>query len=570
MALLPLTLTTSCEDDYADNAEEILVGDGTLRVHAYMGNTRAARTWWAIDDSIGVTGNGYHNVEYKINPSFINLFDHFAGGPIFYNNTNYNQAKYTAYYPFSGAAGTSCGIIYASTANQDSAAQAKYDFLFANPTPNYNTEVNFNFHHRMASIMLVFVDSAGQPAVVNDWLTMHLDSSLYMAGWFDTETGVATVDNSGKRLSVDTTMYVANTRTDTAIFPQKRIIIFPQADSITIPNNLYVVAKGKVYTGTLPIPIVESGNQYTYIVMIGKPAGSSGGDSKLIILSGTVEPWIPDGDAYGTSIADSTAEVLPWILTPDTAHAQGISDDTQLHPWGETAIDTASASGFASGLDVLPWNLMPDTAKATNISDGTNLHPWGEMAIDTANANYIANGTTDVLPWNLHPDTAKATNINGGTILHPWGDMVKDTASAGGFASGVEAIPWNFNPDTAKATTINTGAILHPWGQTVKDTAIADAIANDYADVLPWIMTGNYMATAASVAQYGILHPWGQTVKDTATSKPVANDYTDVIPWMMTGNYKATAPAVSDGSSTFPWRVDPGYTPGVYNLTPTP
>lgn len=268
----------------ACSSEEVTTvpdGEVALQVNAAISGTatRASGTAWAEDDRIGISTAGdatqtsYANMPYTWDGSS------FAsdGADIYFRDAT-ETVTFSAYYPFSGTAGTAAGSISASTDadNQTTENQPTIDFLYAtgataskeNPTVYFTDDHAFS--HRMTRITIEFKEGSSVD-FDGGMLTGYTLGGMVMKGSFDTATGEATADATATATPL--TITPGNVTTTSGAYTTS-VIVFPQEDVTDIP--LSVTVDGRTYSATLTVPDhnsvtgLQAGCDYRFPVTVSK------------------------------------------------------------------------------------------------------------------------------------------------------------------------------------------------------------------------------------------------------------------------------------------------------------
>lgn len=208
--------------------------------------SRAAGTAWAKNDRIGITatktsGNLCTNAPY-VTLAADGTFT--PEGEVFYFQDK-EEVTFTAYYPFTGTDGTrpgTNGVISKTITAADQApdVQTQIDYLFAQAKgSSAQPEVQFQFNHAMSRIELHFLPGTGVLSLSDIEYTID---NLRLAGTFDTNTGVATVDATVQEAPL--TLSVSGNNADELT---SALILFPQQKDAEV--TLSVTMKGVNYSG---------------------------------------------------------------------------------------------------------------------------------------------------------------------------------------------------------------------------------------------------------------------------------------------------------------------------------
>jgi hypothetical protein len=525
LALLPILSAVSCNDDFDEFGEESLY-DGGMFIYGSTDFTRAARTWWHSDDSIGISGNGYVNTQYRVDNSS-NMesakFKYYSGQEICYNSANRNRARYSAYYPFMGDTCISPGIVYHETYDQSDSAQRTYDYLY-DDTVNIKENVFFHFHHMMASVYFLFVTPEAEPA--SDTLGFILDTTFICRGYFNTETGQAWATGTTRGTIHDTIMV------DSGVYPTAQLILFPQ-DSLaadTNSMNFTVYTKDSVYHGNFWFPKLEAGNQYTFTVIVGTSVGvwaylnpwMPGPHGYAFNPHGVIWPWTPGENGYPF---DPDGKLWPWGKGQNGVDMPVVGKDS-LHPWIGGPIGKQFKA--TDSVVINPW--AGGAHAVTDTINGDTLVPWGHG--DSTSSLSFPNKLN---PWAAGP-LAVTDTIQGDT-LKPWAPgihAVTDTINA-----DTTLYPWAHGDSTWQNYLFDTSTIT-PWGGNTGANSFQD-VTNAFIE--NW--NGGEPMTDFDSVYYSILHPW---IGGEQTDPPFWDKY---FPWI--GGADSRDMRVSSGSQVFPW-----------------
>ena len=275
------------------NRETVVPEDGTVaaKISAEIGGvrTRAAGNEWAQNDVIGIstvdgTKTLYANIPYKYSGTAFQA----DGAGIYFQSRE--EVTFNAYYPFTGAAGTSAGTIAANTGteNQSAPAQACIDFLFAagakaktdSPVVAFTDKSSAggpdnSFKHRMSQITLKLIE--GDDMTFADKLSGYTIKGLLLDGTFDRETGIASVRADSE--TDDLSMPLSDVTTTEKTYTTAPVILFPQA----VSNEkivLEVVVDGITYTASLSLGALDAGSNYIFPVTVRK-TGMSAGEAEI-------------------------------------------------------------------------------------------------------------------------------------------------------------------------------------------------------------------------------------------------------------------------------------------------
>ena len=277
-------------------------GEVALKVNATISGTvtRASGTTWADNDQIGIstvgttTQTSYANIPYTWNGS---SFDS-DGTDIYFQNLD--EVTFSAYYPFTGTAGTAAGTISVSTdaSNQTTANQPKIDFLYTSGAtadkehPTVDFVGNHAFNHCMTQITIEFKEGSDVD-FDSGLLTGYTLSSMVMSGSFDTANGTATAADEETE---DLTISLSNVSTTNGTYSTS-VIVFPQEDVTSIP--LTVTVNKQTYKATLTVPAynsvtgLQAGVNYRFPVTVSKTG--------LTVGKADIKDWTTVSDDSGNT-----------------------------------------------------------------------------------------------------------------------------------------------------------------------------------------------------------------------------------------------------------------------------
>jgi hypothetical protein len=246
-------------------------------------STRASGTSWISGDLVSITAaaensgaTNYSNEEYTSDAS--GNFTYTSGAEIYYKDSN--AVDFTAYYPFSGTAGTAAGTVSKTVAATDesSTGQPAIDYLWAQKTDvAKGATVTFAFTHKMSELTLKFISGTGLPDVTSLSYTL---SGIILAGTFIPSTGVAATSGT---TTGSLTMSSVNTTST--------LILFPNASTQTA--SLSVTSGSVTYTSSFTVPIMTSGNNYEIDVTVNKTG--------LSVSGSTITNWSSGGTTTATA-----------------------------------------------------------------------------------------------------------------------------------------------------------------------------------------------------------------------------------------------------------------------------
>lgn len=250
--------------------------------------TRTSGESWNKGDKIGITSGKYANMEYTTD----NGEGDFTGKVIYFKNKR-EPEDFTAYYPYTGSEGTMPAPIEATTevSKQTPEAQAQFDFLYAEKRGVIgadNTEVAFDFFHKMSKITLIFKDGIGNPVST---ITSYRIEGLKLKGTFDPATDICAASDTAAAESLEWTVTAGNLKSGDSL---PSFIVFPQnPDQVTlritadIEDGRYVCNLG--FDGGL-----ESGKHYLYTITVHK--------TKLLVGKSEIVGWDNRNDGFDAVI----------------------------------------------------------------------------------------------------------------------------------------------------------------------------------------------------------------------------------------------------------------------------
>lgn len=280
LILAAATTLAACSSD-----ESTSLDNNTTSAVKFSGgiSTRASGTAWTSGDLVGITAaaensgtTNYANEEYT---SDVNgNFTYVSSDEIYYKDAN--AVDFTAYYPFSGPAGTAASTVTKtiSATDESSTGQPAIDYLYATKTGvAKGTAVTFAFAHKMSELTLTFISGTGSPDITSLSYTL---SGIILAGTFIPSTGVAATSGT-------TTGSLSMSSVNTS----STLILFP--NSSTSSANLSVTSGSVTYTATFTVPIMTSGNNYAINVTINKTG--------LSVSGSTITNWTSGGTTTATA-----------------------------------------------------------------------------------------------------------------------------------------------------------------------------------------------------------------------------------------------------------------------------
>jgi len=279
LILAAATTLAACSSD-----ESTSVDNSTLAVKFSGGiSTRASGTAWTSGDLVGITAaaensgtTNYANEEYTSDAS--GNFTYKSGDEIYYKDTL--AVDFTAYYPFSGTAGTAASTVTKTIAvtNESSTGKPAIDYLWAKKTDvAKGTTVTFAFAHKMSELTLKFISGTGSPDVTSLSYTL---SGIILAGTFIPSTGVAATSGT-----------TTGSLSMSSVNASSTLILFP--NSSTSSASLSVTSGSVTYTASFTVPIMTSGNNYEIDVTMNKTG--------LSISSSTITDWSSGGTTTATA-----------------------------------------------------------------------------------------------------------------------------------------------------------------------------------------------------------------------------------------------------------------------------
>lgn len=286
-AMLTLAFT-ACSNNEIENLEEPVAAQFSASISDAI-ETRALGTLWDKGDVIGITASDnndmaakYTNIQYTT----ANGDGNFTGTAIYFQNTG--NVTFSAYYPFTGTAGTAAGTISSDTkvTNQAVDKQKNIDYLYASVEDKSYKEktVAFQFDHKMSEITLTF--KAGTDVDLDN-ITKYTISGLKMEGSFNTATGEATATaNAAEDLTMSGSCLSGG---EAAVDP---VILYPQAATNV---KLSITLDGQKYGCDLTIDgsVLKAGTNYTFTITVNK--------EKLTVDKATINGWTSIIGGSGTA-----------------------------------------------------------------------------------------------------------------------------------------------------------------------------------------------------------------------------------------------------------------------------
>ncbi len=263
LAAATITLAACTNEDNIIDIDEPV----KIRINASIENsspTRASDESWASGDIIGVTMVGrYNNLSYTTADG-TGTFE----GEVMYFRNKRDAETITAYYPYSGMAGTVPGTVDANTGGtyQTPAEQAKFDFLFAKKenVSGSRPDVTLDFSHKMSKLTFIFNNGNGGTDVRK--ITSCSISGLALEGTFNTATGDCAAKSGTTASTLDLSLSVDP---DRKLSP---VILFPQ----TVERVIMKItdSEEQEYSCELKFPDnrLVSGNHYVYTIVVKKTA----------------------------------------------------------------------------------------------------------------------------------------------------------------------------------------------------------------------------------------------------------------------------------------------------------
>lgn len=272
------TVFTACNKDseeFPAVRAEINAGINGMTDAQTTPSSRAAETFWAAGDAIGVTATSgtaeYNNICYKTtdgNGDFSAL-----PGAQGEDNSIYFQTadavSFSAYYPYTGANGAPAGIVEKTltAADQTAEAQPAIDYLFGTGSGSSAAPiVSLKFDHCMSRVVLKFKQGEGFTFPAGGF--SYTLSGLKMKGSFNTADGKAEADAQAQPAEISMEVAVAE---KAATITSSPLILFPQAST---KAGLKVDIEGVTYSNSFNISAegLKPAHTYTYNVTVNRTA----------------------------------------------------------------------------------------------------------------------------------------------------------------------------------------------------------------------------------------------------------------------------------------------------------
>ncbi|MDE5788284.1 MAG: fimbrillin family protein [Bacteroidaceae bacterium] len=256
-----LLAACNSEDNYM---EEPVVA----QISATIGQGAASRACdekWTEGDEIGVTmGDLYINRKYTTESG-----DGTFTGALMYFKNKKDKLTVSAYYPYSGAEGTSAPVVETSTDTdrQTATEQPKIDFMYTtmDGVSGAQPDVNLRFYHKMSKLTLIF-KNGNEGTDVGKIISYKIDG-LILDGTFNPLDGVCMAKADGEARSINIEMPLGTVKDGARVFP---LILFPQVVN-KLPMRIHD-SEGQDYVCELNIGAdgLVAGNNYLFTITVKK------------------------------------------------------------------------------------------------------------------------------------------------------------------------------------------------------------------------------------------------------------------------------------------------------------
>lgn len=349
--ILPIFLLglVACSEDEIGNSEKWKV-EGMVPanfvgcINKAVSSRSTIEGIWEPGNAIGISGGDkYINCKYVAETEGTDR--HFTPATkedsIYFDTSD--PISFTAYYPYTGATGTSAGVINKTITAEDQSEQnqTNIDYLFGTGQGSKASPlVALELEHKMALISFKFNNGYG---VDLDQMENFTISGLKLSGEFNPLNGnaVATSETT-EDITIPADQYTGSSYT-------KSLIFFPQTNL-----DLNISASFGTYnvSGKLPITSLASGYKYTCVVTVNK-----GG------LNVIVEDGVEWDDDLQTS---NPQEMTSMVKIPALPSGDGVSE-VELSIGGTEISDFNPSTEYpvASGQEVVLSFKLADGKRVT-------------------------------------------------------------------------------------------------------------------------------------------------------------------------------------------------------------
>lgn len=402
--LLGSLLCLSCSDDEQEKGinQQPSTGEVTFGVDLSAFSTRVTQdgSSWSNGDQIGAYVldakslepiTGAVNVPYVCSEEGTSVS--FASTAPLKVQTDGVPVKFMAYYPYTadmqgfhypvqlaaqGNGSTACDLLYATTSE---------DYVYSSES---DTHIALNFKHRLAKVILKFVDMEKNPLEVSD---VRIEG-MQTGASFHVQTDVLTVDPS----SVATMTPYHNTTTGFY-----EAIILPSAlkDTYKVTFVLDNRKKEWIFTNLdIALPQFHKGYSYTFALYIDNSGFVEMGRLESVDAGNSSAPWEDGSSEEGTAEGDK-APVSGYRFSPADATQQVLAD-TELKISFEGAAPELGTSGRIRIYRMSDHKLVDEISMADrreSIVDGvTKLNTWMDIIGVTPTGSSVSRRIVNYYP----------------------------------------------------------------------------------------------------------------------------------------------------------------------------
>lgn len=279
-----LALLSGCNNDY--DGRDIAGSKLVVSASIDQVKTRASDTEWAVNDAIGVSDNLSMNPNLNIKYVAGSTTGNFTSATGIYILGS-ESVTYTAYYPYSGAEGSSAGEVDFSIIDGSGkyVGSSTIDFMFAQgaTATRENPQVNFTFKHMMSKLKLDFKDS-GAVGTRADTPISYTLRGVIVDGTFNTADGTVTRGTTKGDVTVNATLGTASS----VILPP---MVASEEGGTPEEIQLIITVEDKIYSGTFT-PALSGSQEYQYSIDLSQTESGE----KLQISTPTIDGWTPNDE----------------------------------------------------------------------------------------------------------------------------------------------------------------------------------------------------------------------------------------------------------------------------------
>ncbi len=379
--LLGLFFLSCSEDEEAVNGKDLTSGTITFSVDLTNFTTRVTQdgSSWNSGDKIGtyvLNAKTSEPVSEAVNVPYTCSEDGQSVGfvsdaPLAVQDDG-NPVKFIAYYPYNADVRD---FIYPVQLAAQGNGSIACDLLYATSSEDYtytkesDTNIAMNFTHRLAKVILKFVDMEKNPLEVSDVMI----NGMQTVASFNVQTGVLTTDANS---TADITPYL-NPSTG-----YREAIILPSA--LTDAYKVSFVLNGKkkewIFTNLdISLPQFHKGFQYTFAVYIDPNGIVEMGRLENVDNGNSSSPWEDGSSMDGTADGGQSAG---YDLFP-VNEAQNTLIDTELKIAFKGVAPELGTSGYIRIYRKADHKLVDEINMAerrVSIQDGvTKLNTWMDI-----------------------------------------------------------------------------------------------------------------------------------------------------------------------------------------------